>query len=132
MLRLLPLATSAPAELLALAPSALTGCDGFLVMPGGMFWSNRATILGIASIARLPAIYLERECADDGGLIAYGPNVPAISAWLLATSIVFFAEPTPAIFPSTPHHNSISSSISAPPTRLSFRFRPILSLQPTR
>jgi putative ABC transport system substrate-binding protein len=31
----------------------------------------------IASMARVPAIYPEREYADDGGLIAYGPNVPA-------------------------------------------------------
>jgi putative ABC transport system substrate-binding protein len=74
---LLPFAASTPAELRALAPSALTGCDGLLVMPDGIFWNNRATILGIASIARLPAIYPEREYADDGGLIAYGPNVPA-------------------------------------------------------
>jgi len=75
--RLLPFAASTPAELRALAPSALSGCDGLLVVPGGMFWNNRATILGIASMARVPAIYPEREYADDGGLIAYGPNVPA-------------------------------------------------------
>jgi putative tryptophan/tyrosine transport system substrate-binding protein len=40
-----------------------------------MFWNNRATIIGLASIARVPAIYPEREYADGGGLIAYGPNV---------------------------------------------------------
>ena len=74
---LIPFVASAPAELRALEPSALSHSDGLLVMPGGMFWNNRATILGIASIARLPAIYPEREYADDGGLIAYGPNVPA-------------------------------------------------------
>ena len=75
--RLLPFAASTPTELRALAPSALSCCDGLLVMPGGMFWNNRATILGVASMARVPAIYPEREYADDGGLIAYGPNVPA-------------------------------------------------------
>jgi len=74
--RLLPFAASTPAELRALAPSALSGSDGLLVLPGGMFWNNRATIIGIASMARVPAIYPEREYADDGGLIAYGPNVP--------------------------------------------------------
>src|SRR5215471_16991356 len=74
--RLLPFAASTPAELHALAPSALSGSDGLLVMPGGMFWNDRATIIGIASMARVPAIYPEREYADDGGLIAYGPNVP--------------------------------------------------------
>jgi putative ABC transport system substrate-binding protein len=76
-MRLLPLAASTPAELRALAPAALSGSDGLLVLPGGMFWNNRATILNLASVARVPAIYPEREYADDGGLIAYGPNVPA-------------------------------------------------------
>jgi putative ABC transport system substrate-binding protein len=76
-MRLLPLAASTPAELRALAPAALSGRDGLLVLPGGMFWNNRATILNLASVARVPAIYPEREYADDGGLIAYGPNVPA-------------------------------------------------------
>src|SRR5262249_38797863 len=75
--RLLSFVASTPAELGALAPAALSGCDGLLVMPDGMFWNNRATILGIASMARVPAIYPEREYADDGGHIPYGPNVPA-------------------------------------------------------
>jgi putative tryptophan/tyrosine transport system substrate-binding protein len=29
----------------------------------------------MASMARVPAIYPKREYVDDGGLIAYGPNV---------------------------------------------------------
>ena len=41
-----------------------------------MFWNNRATIVSLASSARIPGIYPEREYADDGGLIAYGANVP--------------------------------------------------------
>jgi putative tryptophan/tyrosine transport system substrate-binding protein len=73
--RLRPLAANTPAELRALTPSALSGSDGLLVVPSAMFWNNRATIIGIASMARVPAIYPEREYADDGGLIAYGPNV---------------------------------------------------------
>jgi putative tryptophan/tyrosine transport system substrate-binding protein len=73
--RLLPLVARTPAELRALAPSALSGSDGLLVHSGAMFWNNRASIIGLASMARLPAIYPEREYADDGGLIAYGPNV---------------------------------------------------------
>ena len=75
-MRLLPLAASTPTELRALAPAALSGSEGLLVLPGGMFWNNRATIIGIASRSRVPAIYPEREYADDGGLIAYGPNAP--------------------------------------------------------
>jgi len=76
-LRLVSLSASTPAELRALAPAALSGSDGLLVMPDAMFWNNRATIIGVASTARAPAVYPEREYADDGGLIAYGPNVPA-------------------------------------------------------
>jgi putative tryptophan/tyrosine transport system substrate-binding protein len=41
-----------------------------------MFWNNRATIVALASSARIPSLYPEREYADDGGLIAYGANVP--------------------------------------------------------
>jgi putative tryptophan/tyrosine transport system substrate-binding protein len=75
-MRVVSLAASTPAELRALAPAALSGSDGLLVMPDGMFWNNRATVIDLASKARVPAIYPEREYADDGGLIAYGANVP--------------------------------------------------------
>jgi putative ABC transport system substrate-binding protein len=73
--RLRPLTANTPAELRALSPSALSGSDGLLVFPSAMFWNNRAIIIGMASMARVPAIYPEREYVDDGGLIAYGPNV---------------------------------------------------------
>jgi putative ABC transport system substrate-binding protein len=76
-LRIVSLAASTPAELRALPLAALSGSDGLLVMPDAMFWNNRATIIGVASQARVPAVYPEREYADDGGLIAYGPNVTA-------------------------------------------------------
>jgi ABC-type uncharacterized transport system substrate-binding protein len=75
-MRLLPLMVRTPGELHALTPAALSGADGLLVQPDAMFWNNRATIVGIASMARSPAIYPEREYADDGGLIAYGPSAP--------------------------------------------------------
>jgi ABC-type uncharacterized transport system substrate-binding protein len=67
---------STPAELRALQPDALANADGLMVLPDGMFWQNRAIVLSLASAARKPAIYPEREYADDGGLIAYGANVP--------------------------------------------------------
>lgn len=46
-----------------------------LVLPDAMFWNHRREILTLVAAARLPGIYPEREYADDGGLIAYGPNV---------------------------------------------------------
>jgi ABC-type uncharacterized transport system substrate-binding protein len=75
-IHLLSLAASTPAELRALGLAALSDSDGLLVMPDAIFWNNRATIIDLASKARIAAIYPEREYADDGGLIAYGANVP--------------------------------------------------------
>lgn len=70
------IAASTPAELHALKPTALSDIDGLIVPPDGMFWQNRKIIVTLAAAARAPAIYPEREYADDGGLIAYGANVP--------------------------------------------------------
>jgi putative ABC transport system substrate-binding protein len=75
-LRLRPLEAATPAELRAISPAALAEADGLLVVPDGMFWNNRKTIVELAATARLPAIYPERDYADDGGLIGYGPNAP--------------------------------------------------------
>ena len=46
--------------------------DGLDVLPDAMFWNNRAQIVAPSAKSRLPAIYPEREYADDGGLLAYG------------------------------------------------------------
>lgn len=65
-----------PADLEGLTPTDLAGADALAVLPDAMFWNHRAAIIDLADRARIPAIYPEREYADDGGLIAYGPNVP--------------------------------------------------------
>jgi len=75
-LRLLPLEAATPAELRGMTPAALAQAEGLLVLPDGMFWNNRKTIIELAVAARVPAIYPEREYADDGGLMGYGPNAP--------------------------------------------------------
>jgi putative tryptophan/tyrosine transport system substrate-binding protein len=40
-----------------------------------MFYSYRRDVVALVNEARLPAIYPERNYADDGGLMAYGANV---------------------------------------------------------
>jgi putative ABC transport system substrate-binding protein len=40
-----------------------------------MFWNERIRIVALAAQYRLPAIYEEREYANDGGLISYGRTV---------------------------------------------------------
>jgi putative ABC transport system substrate-binding protein len=75
-IRFVPLTGSTPDELRALSAADLTRSDALTVLPDAMFWNHRATIIAVAQAARRPAIYPEREYADDGGLIAYGPNIP--------------------------------------------------------
>ena len=67
-----------PAALRALRPDRLDGTAPVLVMPDAMLWNNRRDLIALMAAARVPALYPEREYADDGGLMAYGPNVPDI------------------------------------------------------
>ena len=68
---------ASPEALRTLRPEAL-GKPGLplLVLPDAMFWNHRREIVALAAAARVPALYPEREYADDGGLMAYGPSVP--------------------------------------------------------
>jgi putative tryptophan/tyrosine transport system substrate-binding protein len=61
-----PLPANNPDELRALEPTRLLGIDGVVVLPDAMFWNHRATIIGLVNAARVPALYPEREYADDG------------------------------------------------------------------
>jgi putative tryptophan/tyrosine transport system substrate-binding protein len=49
----------------------------FLILPDVAFFDARARLVEFANAQRLPAMFPEREYADAGGLVAYGPNVPA-------------------------------------------------------
>jgi putative ABC transport system substrate-binding protein len=44
------------------------------VIGDSLFFAHRATLLKLASKARLPTIYPARENVDAGGLLSYGPN----------------------------------------------------------
>ncbi len=60
----------------ALGPAVFSGAGGVIVLGDGLFYNFRRDVVALINAARLPAIYPEREYADDGGLIAYGANVP--------------------------------------------------------
>ena len=51
------------------------GTEALVVLPDAMFWNTRARIVALAAKYRMPAIYPEREYADEGGLLAYSQNV---------------------------------------------------------
>jgi putative tryptophan/tyrosine transport system substrate-binding protein len=68
------------AALRALRPAVFSGASAVVVVPDGMFYSYRRDVVALVNAARLPAIYPEREYADDGGLMVYGANAPDNSA----------------------------------------------------
>jgi putative tryptophan/tyrosine transport system substrate-binding protein len=47
-----------------------------MVVGDAVFFAQRKLIVERANASRLPAIYPEREFAEAGGLLAYGPNIP--------------------------------------------------------
>jgi len=57
--------------------TALAGkrVDGLVVFPDGMFLAQTSQIVALAAQHRLPAIYGVRECAEAGGLMAYGADL---------------------------------------------------------
>ena len=48
--------------------------NGGLIMTGSAMESHRYLIIGLAAKYKLPAVYISRLEAADGGLISYGPN----------------------------------------------------------
>jgi putative ABC transport system substrate-binding protein len=64
------------AALRALRPAVFSGASGVVVVPQGLFYNFRRDVVALVNEAKLPAIYPEREYADDGGLMAYGANLP--------------------------------------------------------
>src|SRR6516165_7736280 len=66
---------ASPAALRALRPEVFSGAGAVFVVGDGMFWNFRRDIVALLNEAHLPAIYPERDYADDGGLMAYGANV---------------------------------------------------------
>jgi putative ABC transport system substrate-binding protein len=47
----------------------------FLTMPSGIFWTHRTQIVALATAHRLPGLFPDREFAEAGGLMTYGPNI---------------------------------------------------------
>jgi len=52
-----------------------SGVAALIVLASALFWNQRAVIVERVAAVALPAIYPEREYAEAGGLVAYGPNV---------------------------------------------------------
>ena len=62
---------------LALEAVAAARPSAFLALTNGMFLANRTRIVEFTARSRLPAIFPDREFAQAGGLMAYGPSLTA-------------------------------------------------------
>jgi putative tryptophan/tyrosine transport system substrate-binding protein len=60
---------------IAFAKLAETGGQAVRVFPDGLFFSQRAHIADLALKYRLPSIWVQRECAEAGGLMSYGESL---------------------------------------------------------
>ncbi len=57
--------------------SKMTGerADALTVLPSAMLFTERRRLVDLAAKNRLPAVYVQREFVDAGGLMSYGPNL---------------------------------------------------------
>jgi ABC-type uncharacterized transport system substrate-binding protein len=84
-LQLRPVEIATPEEIAAgFEAVEASGAEAVVIAPVAMFWNHRVRIVTLAAQYRMPAIYPEREYADDGGLLAYGRNVPDLWRRVLA------------------------------------------------
>jgi putative ABC transport system substrate-binding protein len=77
-IQILPIEVRTPAEF-ASAFSSITAAraGALIVTPDPMLYNQHAQIVTSAAASKLPALYPEREVARSGGLMAYGPSIPA-------------------------------------------------------
>ena len=77
--RLQVLAVRTPDDLAGAFATAIGGhVDALLVPSGALTLAYRPRVVELAAHHRLPAFYEHREFADIGGLVSYGPNLPAL------------------------------------------------------
>jgi putative ABC transport system substrate-binding protein len=77
-LQLQSVAVRTPADLdRAFEAMASTRPSALITLPDGMLVDNRARIVAFAAQSRLPAIFPDRDFAEAGGLMTYGPNLAA-------------------------------------------------------
>jgi putative ABC transport system substrate-binding protein len=73
--------------------------DGFVAVRSTILNRDRIQIIRLAAKHRLPAIYQFREHAEDGGLMAYGSNIAALSRRAAAYIDRIFKGESPANLP---------------------------------
>ena len=77
-LQLQPVEVRSPADLdTAFEAMASTRPSALITLADGMLLDNRTRLVAFAAKSRLPAIFPDRDFAEAGGLMTYGPNLAA-------------------------------------------------------
>jgi ABC-type uncharacterized transport system substrate-binding protein len=63
----------------AFAEMTRAHADALVLMPSGLFFSHHTQLAALAVQHRLPAMFMEREFVEAGGLMAYGPSLADLS-----------------------------------------------------
>jgi putative tryptophan/tyrosine transport system substrate-binding protein len=61
----------------AFAAVTRAGAGGLIVLPDPMLYGQHPRIVTFATASHLPVLFPEKEVVRAGGLIAYGPSIPA-------------------------------------------------------
>ena len=73
-----PLEVPHPTELDSrFAATTTAGAEALITLADAVLWNHRARVVALTAQHRLRAMFPEREFADAGGFMAYGPSVPA-------------------------------------------------------
>jgi putative ABC transport system substrate-binding protein len=66
-------------DLLESAFAAISGAQtgALIVLPDTIFFGQYPRVLAFAATERLPALFIEKQVVAAGGLMAYGPSIPA-------------------------------------------------------
>lgn len=72
-----PLEVPHPNELDSIfAAMTPAGAEALITLADAVLWNHRTRVVELTAQHRLPAMFPEREFADAGGFMAYGPSVP--------------------------------------------------------
>ena len=61
----------------AFAVISAAHAGALIVLPDAMFFSEYRRVVAFAATERLPTLYPEKQSVEAGGLMAYGPSIPA-------------------------------------------------------
>ena len=61
----------------AFAAVTAAHAGALMVLPDPLLYGQHPRIVTFTAASHLPALFPEREVAEAGGLIAYGPSIPA-------------------------------------------------------